>query len=658
MTITTPAGPSAPTVVIPLAQRAPGKAPGGDRGPDLSRPAPDMGYIPGLDGVRALAVIGVLLFHGGNPWLPGGFLGVDVFFVLSGFLISTILLQQLQWRGRIDFGAFYRGRARRLLPALIAVLALSAVLVATIARDGASQFREHVVPSLFFFANWSFIFDDQSYFEAVGRPSVLQHLWSLAVEEQFYLLWPLLLLFLFRRGGRPGVARTAMVIALVSTLAMAVLSVVWNVPSAGDASRLYMGTDTHCMSLLVGAALAAVFRPGAMPRSLPPVRAAALSLIGVAATAVVIGSFAWVTESSNWLYRGGFIAVAFASAVMIAVICHPAAWLGAAFAIAPLRWIGLRSYGIYLYHWPIFVVTRPDVDLPFGGTPAFLVSLGLTLLVADLSYRYLEMPIRNGAMSATWRSWQDQGVLGQKMLRIVPVAAVTAAAVTFSVVTAPAPDGREYLGGRTEVGAGPLVASGQAAADAEAAGEAADVAKAQAAETEAAQAAAAAELAARYGPVAATDPISVVGDSVTVGAADALALAIPGAMADGEVSRQPETVFQRIRERRAAGVIGSALVIQTGTNGLVDEAQLRAILEDNRDLRRVVLVTSAGSENWQTRSNETIRAVVGSYPNARLADWAQAMQGRGDLVVEDGVHLSDTGKPVYTALLVQALTAP
>lgn len=655
MTTTTPAGPSAPTVVIPHALVTPAQNAKHDGGPDLSRPAPDMGYIPGLDGVRALAVIGVLLFHGGNPWLPGGFLGVDVFFVLSGFLISTILLQQLQGHGRVDFGQFYRGRARRLLPALIAVLALSAVLVATVARDGASQFRDHVIPSLFFFANWSFIFDDQSYFEAVGRPSVLQHLWSLAVEEQFYLLWPLLLLFIFRRGGRPGVARTALVIALISTLAMAVLSVVWNVPGAGDASRLYMGTDTHCMSLLVGAALAAVFRPGALPRSLPRARAAALSLVGVAATVAVIGSFALVTESSNWLYRGGFVVVALASAVMIAVVCHPAAWLGSAFAIAPLRWIGLRSYGIYLYHWPIFVVTRPDLDLPFGGTPAFLVSLGLTLLVADLSYRYLEMPIRNGVVSATWRTWQDDGVLSQRLLRIVPVAAVTAAAVTLAVLTAPAPDGREYLGGRTQVGAGPLTATGEGAEQAQ---DAAKAQAAQAAEAEAAEAAAAAELAARYGPVPVTEPISVVGDSVTVGAVDAFPAAIPGAMADGEVSRQPGTVFQRIRERQAAGVLGQAVVIQTGTNGLVAEEELRSLLDGLQGTRRVVLVTTGGAESWQLRSNETIRAVAASYPNVRIADWASASAGRGDLVVYDGVHLSEVGKPAYAALLVQALTTP
>lgn len=337
-----------------------------------------MGYIPGLDGIRALAVLGVLVFHGMPDWLPGGFLGVDVFFVLSGFLISTLLLEQLAARGSINFRVFYLHRARRLLPPLVAMIALSALLVVLFAHDAAGQFRRSVLPSLFYVANWSFIVEQQSYFEAIGRPPLLQHLWSLAIEEQFYLLWPLVLLVLYRAWGRIGVGRVALWTALASTLLMAFLSFLWNMPTYADASRLYFGTDTHAMSLLVGAALAAVFRPGAMPRSLAPSRRWALTGVGVVATMGVLWAYVNVHESGDWLYRGGFLLFAGAVAVMMAVVAHPASLLGPVFAIAVLRYIGTRSYGLYLYHWPIFVVTRPDIDVPFGAVPTFVLQLALT----------------------------------------------------------------------------------------------------------------------------------------------------------------------------------------------------------------------------------------------------------------------------------------
>ncbi|HPJ19946.1 MAG TPA: acyltransferase, partial [Actinomycetota bacterium] len=214
---------------------------------DVRRAAPPMGYIPGLDGIRAIAVLAVLLYHSGVAGVPGGFLGVDVFFVLSGFLISSLLLQEIERTSAVSFGQFYLRRARRLLPALLATLALSSVLVLLFARDAAAQFRQDAISSMLYVTNWWYVVQDLSYFEAMGRPPMLQHLWSLAVEEQFYLLWPLILVFLYRWRGRPGVGRVALIVSLVSTVLMALGSLVWNVPEAGDASRLYFGTGTHAM---------------------------------------------------------------------------------------------------------------------------------------------------------------------------------------------------------------------------------------------------------------------------------------------------------------------------------------------------------------------------------------------------------------------------
>ena len=613
----------------------------------LDHPAPPMGYIPGLDGIRAVAVIGVLLFHGSASWLPGGFLGVDVFFVLSGFLISTLLLEQLAARGRIDFRTFYIHRARRLLPALIATIALSALLVAAFAQDAAAQFRRTVIPALLYVANWSFISDDASYFEAIGRPPILQHLWSLAIEEQFYLLWPLILLFIFRRRGRIGVGKVALWVALGSTLLMAFLALLWNMPSYNDASRLYFGTDTHAMSLLVGAALAAVYRPGAMPRRLPPPRNLALTGVGLLAFAAVLLGYLTLHEQNPWLYRGGFLVFALAAAVLIAVTAHPAAALGTMLAVAPMRYIGKRSYGLYLYHWPIFVVMRPEVDVPMGPGPTFVLQLALTFAVAELSYRYLEMPIRRGQAWPAVKEWLEAG--GNPAKRLATVGAIggaTLAVVGFTIANVNAPNAADYLGGKTEVNSAPIAEQRPAPPPAGDDGAAA---------------------APTYGPtvppaaavtLGPATPMTVVGDSLAVGAADELAVLMPATTVDAAVSRQADEVFARIQERREAGLLDPVVVIQTGTNGTVEPDALKATLDGLRDRARVVLVTSYGPHWWQAEANTVMAEAAAGHPNVRIADFAGAAQGHGEYFVEDGVHLTQAGVDVYANLISQAAQAP
>lgn len=600
----------------------------------LQQSVPAMGYVSGLDGVRAIAVIGVLVYHGNSGWLPGGFLGVDVFFVLSGFLISTILFQELSASGGVNFKRFYVHRARRLLPALVATLVLTAILVVFFARDAASQFRADVLPSLFYVANWNYILADQSYFEAIGRAPMLQHLWSLAVEEQFYLLWPLVLYGVFRWRGRLAVGRVALLLALLATLAMAVMSVLWNVPGGGDASRLYFGTDTHSMGLLLGAALAAVWRPGALPRQLELRQALALTGVGALGVASVLGCFVWFSATSNALYRGGFLVVIGGSLLMIAVITHPAAKLNAVMSIAPLRYLGTRSYGLYLYHWPIFLVTRPNLDLPFGGVTAFAVSMGLTFAVAEVSYRYLETPIRRGAWGRWRQAWrQASPSQKQRNTRFAAAVGVGLAALVVAVMLIPAPNAKDYLGGVTETGTGELVA-------------AAPTASPSATPTPS------------YGPVALGAPMTAVGDSVLLGATGPLTQVMPGMTVDAAISRQPSDVLSRVLERKATGQLEDVVIIQTGTNGQITSEELRSVLNELTDRRRVVLINTSTNSSmpWQERSNEAIAEVAPEFANVRVMDWSGVSAGQGQYFVYDGVHLDSAGLQVYRDLLAATLT--
>jgi hypothetical protein len=433
-------------------------------------------------------------------------------------------------------------------------------------------------------------------------------------------------------------------IAVGSTLLMAVLSVVWNMPGQADASRLYFGTDTHAMGLLVGAALAAFYRPGAMPRSLPRTRQIALSGVGLAATVVVLLAYVNVTEQGSWLYRGGFLVFSLATAAMIAVVAHPASMLGGVFGNAPMRYIGTRSYGLYLYHWPIFVVLRPEVDVPMGHLGTFVLRVVLTFAVAEVSYRFLEMPIRRGTAWPAVKRWFASATSPSLRIGIVAASATAVTvAVTAVIVTASAPTAEDYLGGRTEVNAAPL-ATAEPSAEATAGAEPTAAAPEPSAPPSEA--------------ITATTPMTVVGDSLAVGAADGLVALMPATTVDAAVSRQATEVFDRVTQRRAAGQLDAVVVIQTGTNGVVEEDQLRAALEQLSDRQRVVLVTSHGPHWWQAEANEVLTAVGGDFPNVRIADFAGASAGRSDYFVEDGIHLTQAGLAAYTQLITQVAQTP
>ncbi len=378
--------------------------------------ATQLGYQPGLDGLRALAVLAVLLYHSGYSWMGGGFLGVDVFFVLSGFLITSLLLGEWSVRSSISLRAFYQRRARRLLPALFALL-IGVVLVAAIfIPDELGRLRGEVAGALTYVTNWYLILQQTSYFQALGRPSPLQHLWSLAVEEQYYVFWPLLLLVLLRLvGGRRGPLFVLIALgALLSTAEMWLLFQPFS-----DPSRVYFGTDTRAATLLVGSALAVIWRPDALARLLPFGRQIALEVVTVVSLAAVIAFTVLTDAYGDFLYHGGFLLLAVVAAVLIAAVTHPAALIGRAVLGHPvLRWFGVRSYAIYLWHWPLFVITRPGLDTAVDGIPLLVLRLVATVALADLSYRLVEVPIRHGAFGRWWASmrqgaWQASSQRGR-----------------------------------------------------------------------------------------------------------------------------------------------------------------------------------------------------------------------------------------------------
>jgi peptidoglycan/LPS O-acetylase OafA/YrhL len=357
-------------------------------------------YMPGLDGLRAIAVLAVIAFHLGLDWAPGGMLGVGVFFTLSGYLITDILLAQLNARGRIKLTAFWLARARRLLPALFLMLAIVVAWVTIFGPAQPDQFRKGVVSAIFYVNNWQQIFADVSYFARFEAEGPLDHLWSLSVEEQFYILWPFLLLAgtkLVREHPLPsGVRPRLAVLTIAGAIASSILMFVLYEPSL-DPSRLYFGTDTRAAALLFGAALAMVWPSRKLSRRIAPQARNTLDAMGVAGLAI-IALMIWRTgELSAFNYRGGFVLLSLATVMVLMPLTHPACRLGTWLGVRPLRWVGVRSYGIYLWQTPIIVLTSPQ-GLHGDSTVRSLLQVAAIFGVAALSWHFVEEPIRHGAI--------------------------------------------------------------------------------------------------------------------------------------------------------------------------------------------------------------------------------------------------------------------
>ncbi|MEW6583771.1 MAG: acyltransferase, partial [Actinomycetota bacterium] len=362
--------------------------------------------MPGVDGLRAVAVAAVVAFHLGAGWLPGGFLGVDVFFVISGYLITSLLLAEREATGRVDLKRFWVRRARRLLPAVFVMLAVVLAVMVVLHAGELARLRGAVAASVGYVTNWYFVAADVPYFEQFGRPSVVLHLWSLAVEEQFYLVWPPVLAVGLAVAGR----RVMTAVAVAAAAGSVVLAWVMFDPFEA-ADRIYYGTDTRAVGLLVGVALAFRLPAG----RLGPVgarRRRVSDVVGLAAAAALAVTFVRLDETGARLYQGGFLVTALVTAALIAAAAQPGTVTGRVLGWAPFAWVGVRSYGIYLWHWPVIQLTRPDRDVPLDGPVLAAVQVALTVAVAAASYRWVEAPFRRHGLRGVRQALSPAGRWG------------------------------------------------------------------------------------------------------------------------------------------------------------------------------------------------------------------------------------------------------
>jgi peptidoglycan/LPS O-acetylase OafA/YrhL len=601
-------------------------------------------YLPGLDGLRAYAVIAVILYHAAFGFIRGGFLGVEVFFVISGFLITSLLLLERERTGTTDLREFWTRRARRLLPALFVVLALVVSAAMLFAQDALVRLGEDVAAALTYSSNWVMILRQESYFEAFARPPLLRHLWSLAIEEQFYLLWPLLFAggaLLFADEQRRRMLRLVLTAVVASTALMWWLYVPYD-----DPSRVYFGTDTRAAGILVGIALAFIWRPGRLPR-LRPATTFGMNLLGVFALAGLTVLLLQLGEYDPALYQGGFLVVSLLTAMVIAVTVHPQGALSPVLGIGLLVWVGKRSYGLYLYHWPVFMLLRPEVDVAGGRWPTLAVQLALTVAIAEASYRWIEQPIRQQGFKA-WAGEITRAPVRRDRHGWVVWPAVAAAfviGVTFGSVQVSSAPPPEVAIAASPVQAEPsLEPIPQPVIEQAEDGTGFAVTWSAAAEDR--------DPAPRTGQAATRGPPLLIGDSVMVGAIPELVEAFDGIVDINAVtSRQMKDVPDLITEIGADQPVGGLVLIHLGTNGTFSPDQFDEVMRSLSHAKAVYFVNAKMPRRWQDPVNAALTAGVARWERANLIDWYGASIGHREYFVRDGVHLSHRGEVAYAELL-------
>jgi peptidoglycan/LPS O-acetylase OafA/YrhL len=625
---------------------------------DTEQPAPKKAWrAPGLDGVRALAVLSVLFFHESLPWIPGGFLGVDMFFVLSGFLITDILVAKFGRDGNVGLSTFWQRRARRLLPALGLMLLTVTAAVTVFEPSQRSTLGPALLGAVTYTSNWLQAFAHQSYFTLYGPPPVFQHLWSLAVEEQFYLIWPLLLAgILFVVRNRAVRIIIAWAIAIASALAM------WAVYKRGsDPSLVYYGTDTHAFGLLAGAAIALTWPLKKVAAAAGKLRLS-FDILGVIGLGVLAWSMWYLSGSNPFAYPYGLGIASLAAGGLVLAAAAPG-WLGKALSWAPLRWLGVRSYGIYLWHWPVIAITVGLYPRGSGSIGAHVIDAVLPVGLAAASWQWLEEPIlRNGFRAQVKRYWQ---ILRTAPRTLVRTPLVTSPAIVGSLAVI-------ALAGTAGYG---LANTGSNAPSLQKQIENAQViiSEMPTAQTQTTYSTGQANpwwlkangrrfkvIKEKQKPVHVLgSKIMMIGDSVMLASAPALYRVMPGVYVNAMVSRAMIAGIILLQQLKAGHQLRPIVIIGLGTNGPItlDQVnQLRHIIGPHRWL---LLINAFEPRYWENEVNSTIYEAVHRYPNVMLINWHKAIGPHQNLLWSDDIHPMPIGGIFYAkvvrAVVIKAL---
>jgi peptidoglycan/LPS O-acetylase OafA/YrhL len=573
-------------------------------------------HISSIDGLRAIAVTAVVMYHLGISWIPGGFLGVDLFFVISGYVITRLILDSINQSSALDLRAFYAARLRRIYPGFLFMVICTIIFIGVWAPEAIKRFLSDLPYALSGTINWLLVARNQDYFEAIGRPPLLQHTWSLAVELQFYLIWPIILLTVLKYFGKKNIARIALIIAMVSGTTLFFVSLQLDQSNAQQISHIYFGTDTHSLGLFLGSALAVSWIPQNLSADIEKRAQDVIDGIGVVGLLGLISTFLFIEESNASLYRVAFPLAGIFGCLVIISLVHPASRFAPIISTAPFRWVGQRSYGIYIWHWVIFQVTRPSVDLSGQTWALYLARVLLVLALADISLRWVEIPFRQGLVQDWFRGMKYRSAkvqLRQKISVISSIIVVLAITSSISV---------QAINKSDEVAKQVLqqITQEQQTQD----------------------------------DLGSTTGLWVTGDSVILGIRSKLEAKEHISLINARVGRQAPELLAVMRVDQNS-VPSSPVIFNLGNNNALSEATVVEIFEIVKNQPQVIVVNTAVPRAWKDSNNAIISRVASRYVNVKVVDWGRISNGRPELFAPDGVHLSPAGSDVYVDLVVSEL---